>query len=134
MSKDNAALIQAVYDCFSAGDVPGVLGRMSPDIVWNEAENFIYADGNPYVGPEAVLHGVFERIIGEWNDFTVAVDEILDAGDVVVALGHYLGQNKVTGKSMRAQLCHVWRIKDGKAVGFQQYTDTLQAARAASST
>ncbi|HTV72166.1 MAG TPA: nuclear transport factor 2 family protein [Candidatus Acidoferrales bacterium] len=130
MSKESAALVKAMYDGFSTGNVPGVLGSMSPSIAWNEAENFIYADGNPYVGPEAVLEGVFMRCIGEWHGFTVAIDEILDAGDTVVALGHYLGENKETGKPVCAQLAHVWRVKDGRAVGFQQYVDTLQVARA----
>ena len=129
MSKENVALIKGIYDAFSTGDVAGVLGRMSPSIVWNEAENFPYADGNPYVGPEAVANGVFARCIGEWNGFTVAIDEILDAGDTVIALGRYLGTYKATGKSMRTQLVHDWRVVDGKAVRFQQYADTLQVAR-----
>ncbi|MGZ8997714.1 MAG: nuclear transport factor 2 family protein, partial [Allosphingosinicella sp.] len=99
-------------------------------IVWNEAESFLYADGNPYHGPEAVLNGVFARCIGEWDGFTVKVDEILDAGDTVVALGRYTGTCKATGKSMSAQLAHVWRVTDGKVARFQQYTDTLQATEA----
>jgi len=129
MSESNVELIRGIYDAFAVGDVAGVLGRMSPDIVWNEAENFPYADGNPYVGPEAVAGGVFARCASEWDGFAVAVDELLDAGDNVVALGHYLGAYKATGKSMRTQLVHVWRVADGKAVRFQQYADTLQVAR-----
>jgi uncharacterized protein len=129
MSKENVALIKAIYDAFAVGDVPGVLGRMSPGIVWNEAENFPYADRNPYIGPEAVLQGVFGRILQEWDGFTVAPEEILDAGDTVIALGRYIGTFKATGKSMRIQIAHVWRVKDGKAAQFQQYADTLQAAR-----
>jgi ketosteroid isomerase-like protein len=129
MSAENVALVRAIYDAFAAGEVAGVLGRMSPAIVWNEAENFPYADRSPYVGPEAVANGVFARCAGEWEGFAVAVDEILDAGDTIVALGRYRGTYKATGKAMNAQLVHVWRIKDGKAIAFQQYADTLQVAR-----
>jgi ketosteroid isomerase-like protein len=127
VSKDNVALIKGIYAGFAAGDVAAVLGRMSPSIVWNEAENFPYADGNPYVGPDAVAN--VARCISQWDGFAVAVDEILDAGDAVVVLGRYLGTYKATGESMRAQLAHIWRIADGKAVAFQQYADTLQVAR-----
>jgi ketosteroid isomerase-like protein len=49
----------------------------------------------------------------------------------VVALGRYGGANKATGKALDAQFAHVWRVKNGKLAGFQQYTDTLQAVRAA---
>lgn len=102
---------------------------MSPDIVWNEAENFPYADGNPYVGPDAILAGVFARIGAEWEGFAALPEEIIDGGDTVVALGRYRGTCKATGKALDAQLAHVWRVAGGRAVRFQQYTDTLQAAR-----
>ena len=129
MSKENVALIQGLYDAFATGDVADVLGRMSPDIVWNEAENFPYADGNPYVGPDAIVGGVFARCATEWDGFAVSVEEILDAGDTIIALGRYLGVYKATGKPMRTQLVHVWRITGGKVVRFQQYADTLQVSR-----
>src|SRR4051812_39716751 len=100
MSAANVALIRGIYDGFVAGDAGAVLGAMSPDIVWNEAENFPYADGNPYVGPQAVAEGVFARCIGEWDRFGVDIEEILDAGDTIVALGRYSGGCKATGKAM----------------------------------
>jgi len=130
MSQENVALIRGIYDGFAAGDVAAVLGAMRPDIVWNEAENFPYADGNPYVGPDAVAQGVLARCIGEWDGFAVRVDEILDAGDTIVALGRYSGTYKATGTPISAQLAHVWRVADGKAAAFQQYADTLQVTRA----
>ena len=129
MSEANVALIRAIYDAFAAGDVPGVLGRMDPAMVWNEAENFPYADGNPYVGPEAIAQGVFLRCATEWDGFAVQVDEIVDAGDTIVAFGRYLGTYKATGKPQTTQMAHVWRVADGKAVRFQQYADTLGVAR-----
>jgi ketosteroid isomerase-like protein len=129
MSKENVALIKGIYEAFGRGDVPAVLGAMSPAIVWNEAENFPYADRNPYVGPEAVAGGVFGRIMQEWDGFAVVPEEILDAGDTIVALGRYLGAFKATGKHQRTQMAHIWRVKDGKAVQFQQYADTLHVAR-----
>jgi len=129
MSSETIAVVRAIYDAFGAGDLAGVVGRMSPEIVWNEAENHPYANGNPYVGPDAIVAGVFARCATEWDGFAAAIDEILDAGDAVVALGHYLGTCKATGRPMRTQLAHVWRIADGKAVRFQQYADTLQMAR-----
>ena len=129
MSQANVDVIRAIYDAFAMGDVPGVLGRMAPDIEWNEAENFPYADGNPYVGPEAIAQGVFMRCATEWDGFAVQVDEIFDAGDTVVAVGRYLGTYKATGTAQHIQMAHVWRVADGRAVRFQQYADTLGVAR-----
>ena len=129
MSQANADLIRAIYAAFAAGDIAGIVGRMRPDIVWNEAENFPSADGNPYIGPDAILAGVFARIGAEWEGFAAVPEEVLDAGDTVVAPGRYRGTFKATGKELDAQFVHVWRVAEGKAAAFQQYTDTLQAAR-----
>ena len=129
MSQQNVDLVRSIYDAFAAGDIAGVVSRMSQDIEWNEAENFPYADNNPYCGAEAILTGVFGRIATDWQNFAAIPEELLDAGDTVVVLGRYRGTSTATGKAMDAQLAHVWRVHDGKAVHFQQYTDTLQAAR-----
>lgn len=120
--------VRALYAAFAKGDMPAALATMAPDIVWNEAENYPYADRNPYVGPEGVLHGVFARIGGDWDGFSAISDEFIDGGDTVVSLGHYGGVNKATGKTMRAQFAHVFRVKNGKIIGFQQYADTLGTA------
>lgn len=127
----NVDVVRGFYAALAKGDVPGALGAMASDIVWNEAENFPYADNNPYVGPDNVLKGVLARLGGEWNGFSAKPDEFVDGGDTVVALGRYGGANKATGKALDAQFAHVWRVKNGKLAGFQQYTDTLQAVRAA---
>jgi ketosteroid isomerase-like protein len=123
-------LIRSLYEAFGRGDVPAVLGAMDSGIVWNEAENFPYADRNPYVGPDAVLQGVFMRLATEWDGFNVSLEEVHDAGETVVATGRYGGSHKKTGTRIHLQFAHVWKLRGGKVVSFQQYTDTLQASRA----
>ena len=128
----NGDVIRGVYAAFQKGDIPSVLGAMTPDIVWNEAENFIYADRNPYVGPDAILQGLFMRLGTEWDGFAVREEELIDAGDTVVTLGRYGGVFKATGKEINAQFAHVWKFRNGKIASFQQYVDTAQTARATS--
>ncbi|TVQ07136.1 MAG: DUF4440 domain-containing protein [Balneolaceae bacterium] len=124
----NVEIIRGLYDGFAAGDVPSVLAAMSPDIIWNEAENFPYADGNPYIGPDAVLNGVFVRIMDDFETFQLVDQTIYPAGEnMVLATGRYIGTHKVTGKTLDAQKAHLWWIEDGKIIRFQQYADTKQA-------
>jgi uncharacterized protein len=129
MSHQNAVLIQSLYAAFAVGDVAAVMSAMAPDIIWNEAENHPYAEGNPYIGPEDVAEGVFARLGGEWDGFVVAVEEILAAEDLVVVLGRYHGTYKATCRVQNAQMVHAWRVVDGKVTSFQQYADTLQITR-----
>ena len=130
MSHENVEIVRGIYESFGRGDVPSALGQMHSSIEWNEAENFIYADGNPYVGPQAVLEGVFMRLGTDWEGFSVSPEEWLDAGNRLVVMGLYQGTHKGTGKTVRAQFAHVWSLKEGRVVRFQQYTDTKQFADA----
>jgi hypothetical protein len=123
-------VIRGIYESLSRGDVTAVLGQMHQHIEWREADNFIYADRNPYRGPQAVLEGVFARLGSEWSDFKVIPEEWLDAGNHIVVLGTYSGKHKESGREVRAQFAHVWGVTHGRAVRFQQYTDTKQFADA----
>lgn len=124
----NIDSIKQVYQAFAKGDMPTVLGALSPEIDWTEAEGFPYA--GTYHGPRAVLEGVFMRLGSEWNGYAAIPDEFIDGGDTVVVLGKYSGTYKKTGKSFQANFAHVWKMQDGKAIRFIQYVDTLLVHRA----
>lgn len=130
MTTANVEVVQGIYGAFSRGDIGAVVAAMTPDMVWNEAENFPYADRNPYVGPEAIVQGVFMRLGADWEGFAVAIDDFLDAGDRVVVVGRYKATYRRTGKAVDAKIAHVWTVENGKVVRFQQYADTLQVSRA----
>src|SRR4051794_1371143 len=101
--QDQSDGIRGVYEAFGRGGVAAVMAKLSPDVIWNEAENFVYADGSPYVGPQAVLAGIFMRLATEWNGFTVHPEEIIGAGDKVIARGRYRAEYKATGVAVNAQ-------------------------------
>ena len=130
MSK-GVDVVKGIYEAFGKGDVVAVLGAFDASIDWREADNFLYADGNPYIGPQAVAQGVFQRVVTDVDGFNLAIENIIDGGDTVVAQGRYRGTMKKTGTPVDAQFAHVWHVRDGKVVRFQQYTDTKQWARAA---
>lgn len=126
MSQENVNIVQGMYNAFARGDIPTILAALDPQVEWWEAENFIYDDGNPYVGPDAVLQGVFMRIGTEWEGFAVTPKEVLDAGDTAIGHGYYSGTYKKSGKHAKAQFAHFFTFRDGKIMRFQQYTDTAQ--------
>lgn len=121
--------ITAAYAAFGRNDPSVLFGAMDPAITWYEAEGNPLADRNPYVGPQAVGDGVFARLLAAIDHFTAVPDTFIDGGDHVVVLGRYGGTIKSGGAALDAQFCHVYRFSGGKAVAFQQYTDTAQWAR-----
>ncbi|HKP37668.1 MAG TPA: nuclear transport factor 2 family protein [Pyrinomonadaceae bacterium] len=130
MSQEHVNVVRGMYEAFGRGDIATVLAALDPNVEWWEAENFIYADNNPYVGPNRVLEGVFMRIVAEWDGFAVAPTEVHDAGDTVISEGHYSGTFKKNGRNVRSQFAHFFTFRDGKIVKFQQYTDTAQFQKA----
>lgn len=126
-------IVKALYDALGKGDVPAVLGAFDPQIEWREAENSLCADGNPYGGTQAVAEGVFKRYVSDVENFVAVPEYFIESGDTVVVEGRYRGKVKATGTPVDAQFAHVWRLRDGKVVHFQQYTDTRQWADATGS-
>jgi len=124
----NVKLIQGIYDALAKGDAPTALGMFDPKIKWTEEEGFPTA--GTYIGPDAVLEKVFKRLGADWEGFSVAPNEFIVDGDTVVALGWYGGKSKATGKSLRARFAHVWRIRNGKAIGFEQVADSAKVHEA----
>jgi ketosteroid isomerase-like protein len=99
---------------------------LDPQIEWTSAENFLYADQSPYVGIDAVLKLIFERLPADWDDFSVSAGEVLGGSDLVIANGRFLGRFKTNGASINAQFVQVFQFKDGKIAKCQMYTDTAQ--------
>jgi hypothetical protein len=126
----NVDIIKSLYQAFERGDISSVLDVLDPNVEWIESEGIPY--GGTFVGHEAVLNGVFQKIGSEWDNFQAHVDEFLDAGDRVITLGFDSGTYKATGKSMRAATASIWTLKNGKVVKFVQDIDTLKVVAALS--
>ena len=101
----NKEIVESVYANFAQGDVPAVLGAMAENIEWSEADGFPLA--GTYIGPQAVLEGVFMRLGEIGDEFAAVPDQIVAEGDTVVALGNYSWKHKSSGASAVVKMAHV---------------------------
>jgi hypothetical protein len=120
----NKEIIESLYASFAQGDVPAVLGAMDENIEWTEADGFPLA--GTYVGPQAVLEGVFMRLGEVGDEFAAVPDQIVADGDTVVALGNYTWKHKTSGAPAKVKMAHVLTLADGKVKTFQQHVDTVR--------
>lgn len=129
-TNQNIQIIDNLYNAFSTGNIPAVLGSMDAKIEWKEAESNSLADGNPYIGPDAVLKGVFARLGANHEYFELKdVKTHSMSENKVLATLRYDGKVKTTGKTYNAQAAHLWTLNDeGKIIAFQQYVDTKKLA------
>ena len=115
-------IIKDHYAASARGDLEGMTAPFAADISWTEMAGFPYA--GTFIGPEAVKAGVFQRIGAEWSDYQAIPETYVASGGNVVAIGHYSGTYKASGKSMRVRFVHHWTLAGAKVVRFEQFTDT----------
>jgi len=126
----NLELIRRTYEGSSEENGGNLLAVLSPDVEWTEAEGFPYA--GTYVGVEALMKGVFQRLATEWTGYRANVHSYLADGDRVAAFGVYSGTYNATGKAMTAPFVHLYELRDGRIIRMRQYVDTVLVARALS--
>jgi len=128
---ENLAIVKGMYNAAARADFPAFLGAMDAAIEWKEAENFPYADRNPYIGPQAVAEGVFGRIAADWEYWTLSDLQFHDTKeDMIIVIGRYNAKNNATEKIIKVPFTPMWRLKNDKATSFQQYADTYQVNKA----
>lgn len=121
----NLKTVQQIYASFGAGDIPAILAQLADDVDW---EYSAHDTAVPWLqrrrGRDAVT-GFFESLGAiEFNKF--APKEIIDGGDVVVALIDIELRVKATGKRIAEEdEIHVWRFNGaGKVARFRHGADT----------
>lgn len=126
MSQQDVDTIRGGYEAFARQDIPGVMEAFADDIEWDTPDSI--PAGGVFHGKEEV--GRFFQSLGDhYDELRVEPEEFLEAGDHVVALGHHRG--KVTGgDAFEARFAMVWKMRDGKAATFREYTDTAVILRA----
>lgn len=126
--EDNVGVVRTLYDAFERKDAEGVRAVLHPDVEWIQCAGF--PGGDRRRGVEEVLEKVFGGLRSEWEDFGAPVEEYVDGGRTVVALGRYVGTHGRTGRAMTSVFAHVYELDGGRITRFRQYADTAEMVRA----
>jgi ketosteroid isomerase-like protein len=119
----NLDIIKSTYEGKTSEENGENLARyVAEDISWTEAKGFPY--GGTYIGLDNITKNVFSRLGGEWIDYKFTPEDYVADGDKVVAYGTYTGTYKLTGKPFAARVAHVWKLKNGEIVSFEQFVDS----------
>ena len=127
--QENIKIAQQAYDNFKSGDIQSLLGLLSDDAVWQlpEIENVPFAGKRR--GREQVAQ-FFATLADAQEARQFEPKEFIAQGDKVAVLGRYEWRVKSTGREYGGDWAHVFTVRDGKIVGFHEYTDTAAAAAA----
>ncbi len=127
MSEQDVRTMRSAYEAFNRGDIPAVLTAFDPRIEWTEPGGGRAARGI-FHGPQSVASEVFSTVPQNFDEFRADIDQAIDADEHVVIIGRFHGQGK-GGQQLDAPFAHVWRMRNGKAVGMHNYVDAVAWAK-----
>jgi ketosteroid isomerase-like protein len=122
MARSPSDTVRRLYEAFETKDEAALRELISADVEWNQCEGF--PGGARRRGVDDVLSAVFGGNRATWTGFSAPVAELLASGERVVALGHYEGTHADTEKHMQAVFAHVYTVRDGQIIRFDQVADT----------
>lgn len=120
---DPVAVVRRAYEAFGRGDLDTLLSTLDSDIEWVTP------------GPDDLPAAGRRRGQDQVRQFFASIDEqyefqrfepqrFIRDGDLVVVLGEDDVTVKATGKRVSEAWAHVFTVRDGKIVRFQEYMDT----------
>jgi ketosteroid isomerase-like protein len=130
MSQENVEIARKSAAAFERGDYASALEAFHPEVVYTVT---------PSTGPEpGIFHGhegiqeAFRRWMDSWEKYETGVDEVIDAGDYVIAVGWDRGRAKGSGATVeRRDVAFLYRFRDRKIEEAWMYATKDEALEAA---
>jgi ketosteroid isomerase-like protein len=119
MTTDNQKLVQTVYAAFQQRDLSALSRLIAPEIEISQSPELPW--GGRYQGLGGLTQ--FFASLVQHIDSNVELDQLIDAGEHVVAVGRTSGTVLKNKAPFDVPVVHVWGIRDGLVVSFQPYID-----------
>ncbi len=128
MSQENVEIVRKAWEAVNRGDIDASLKYAAPDCEFDNSRAFGPVHGT-YKGLDQIRQA-FEDFFGPWESFRIELDELIDAGEDVVAsvTGYYRGRD---GIEVRTRTAFVWTIRDGAIAYVCFYQERQEALEAA---
>ena len=117
-------VVQELYRVALTDQEQTIAQLVTPDMVWEILEGFPH--GGIYAGIPAIFGQFLPKLRADFRDWKAQPEEFVDAGDTIVALGHYSGTLQTNGVHIVAPFCHLWTLKNGKIARLRQFADTAK--------
>ena len=125
MSDENVEIIRRGYEHWTAtGEI-----RAHPDFVW-DVSALGWTEQQVYAGAEGANRFNAEWA-DAWDDWELELEDLIDAGDRVVAIVNQRGRSKATGIPVGMRFAQVWAFRDGQAIRMQMYASVEEALEVA---
>jgi ketosteroid isomerase-like protein len=125
-------VVRGIYDAVARRDAVAPFEVYAEDIVW-DLSNASRAALNPkpvYRGHEGVREA-WRSALSAFGEVDFEVEELIDAGDQVLAVIHEREVGRASGAPVEATHLAVWTLAGGKVTRMQVFDDRHAAEQAA---
>lgn len=121
-TAQNAALARSIYDSFTAGNLPKILGMLAPGVRWcvPDMPNVPYAGCRE--GGKAVEE-FFQQLLGSQEILEFSLERVCADAEKAAGIGSYRWKVRATGREFRLEWIHLFTISKGKITEFKEYYD-----------
>jgi uncharacterized protein len=127
MSQRNVEAIRAVYERWGQGDFRAILDVADPHVLFVLGPAF--PDSGAYLGLEA-LADYTRGFLEPWTHITIEAEELIDAGDSVVAAILQRGAGMESGVETEFRYFQVWTFRGDKVIRFENFRERRDALEA----
>jgi ketosteroid isomerase-like protein len=129
MSQENVEIVSRTLEAFAGdGTTASFAGLITDDVELRPA--FEVAGGTSFIG-EADVARFMRQWTEDFDDWSLRVDELLDAGEAVAARLRQSARGKASGAPVELQFGMVFRLRDGQIARMEVYTTVAEALEAA---
>lgn len=123
-SEANVALVRAIYDRYSTGDIEFLFGVSADDILWSSSGlPHRFPTATKRQGKEAV-RDFFDLLRKDWTVEVHDPQEFIGQGERVVVRTHVRVRNNETGKYAEFEKADLLTVRDGRVQSFQEIFDS----------
>jgi ketosteroid isomerase-like protein len=129
MSEENVERVRRLIEAWNRNEPDTAIDILDPGVVLDATRRLV----NPkiYTG----IRGM-RRMLADthevWEEFRMEPDEVVGAGDRVVAIGRWVGRGAGSGVMVEQPVADVFTLQDGRVVrteiGFTDRAEALEAA------
>ena len=125
MPQDNIEVAKAAHRAMQARDLEALLELCCEDIEWRQDPRFV--EPGTFRGHEGVLK-LHESLYETFEDFDLAPERYMTAGDKVVVFLHISASGQGSGIAVDNDVANVLTFRDGKIAVLEIYLDRSEAA------
>ncbi len=130
-SPEDLAAVRHFYDEAARGNFWVGKEVFDPGIEWQWNSAFGGLTGDRTYRGFHEVEAATKEWLSSWEWYRIELEELVDAGDKVVALVRGLGRARGATLDVVAPGAQIWTMRDGKAIAFRDYTDREEALQAA---